>query len=204
MLELLEEPKYLHLAQQELDQVVGRDRMVEESDLPNLPLLRAIVKESWRLGLSGLLLPRYAMEDTQVGGYDIPANTTVLVNVRGISRDPAAWPEPDRFYPERFLERSVRPLFCCIAGFYESFILSIARDPHDSLISALAKHHLTPQMNYFHCQTSCCCSEPAPLMPGTVIPAGRTSMPPEDSISNFWCLVRAAGRALVLTWEPSW
>lgn len=70
MEDLLREPKYLQMAHQELDQVVGHDRKVEESDLPNLPLLRAIIKESWRRSTfgSGMLLPRCATHLRHAGG----------------------------------------------------------------------------------------------------------------------------------------
>lgn len=39
----------------------------------------------------------------QSGGYDIPANTAVLLNIFSISRDPKWWKDPLEFYPDRFL-----------------------------------------------------------------------------------------------------
>lgn len=104
--ELLRQPEHLKRAQEELDRVVGRQRQVDEADLPNLPFLGAVMKESWRMHpFSAILFPRVCAQDTQLAGYDIPANTTVLVNIHGIAHDPAVWPDPHRFLPQRFLDR---------------------------------------------------------------------------------------------------
>ncbi|KAF0933913.1 hypothetical protein E2562_020043, partial [Oryza meyeriana var. granulata] len=90
MSEVLRNPRVLAKATEELDRVVGRHRLVAEEDIPNLPYLEAIVKESMRLHpVVPLLIPRVSREDASVGGYDIPAGTRVLVNVWAIGRDPA-------------------------------------------------------------------------------------------------------------------
>ncbi|KAM0072312.1 putative flavonoid 3'-monooxygenase [Helianthus debilis subsp. tardiflorus] len=66
---------------EEIDQVVGKSRLVQESDIPNLPYLQAIIKELLRLHLATPLIPRLSTQDCIVGGYHIPRNTTTLVNV---------------------------------------------------------------------------------------------------------------------------
>ncbi|KAL6649971.1 hypothetical protein ACP70R_014195 [Stipagrostis hirtigluma subsp. patula] len=103
--ELLRKPNVLAKATEELDRVVGRDRLVVEGDIPSLPYLEAIVKETMRLYPVGpLLSPRLSREDVRVGGYDIPAGTRVLVNVWAIGRDPAVWGDAAaEFRPERFI-----------------------------------------------------------------------------------------------------
>ena len=91
-------------AQEELDLKVGRDRWVEQSDIPNLVYLKAIVKETLRLyGPAPLLVPHEAMEDCCVGGYHIPKGTRLLVNAWKLHRDLAVWSNPKEFRPERFL-----------------------------------------------------------------------------------------------------
>jgi flavonoid 3'-monooxygenase len=91
-------------AQEELDNIVGRDRLISESDLPRLTFLNAIIKEIFRLHPSTpLLLPRMASEECEVAGYHIPSGTELLVNLWGIARDPALWPNPLEFRPARFL-----------------------------------------------------------------------------------------------------
>ncbi|CAM8971616.1 unnamed protein product [Rhodiola kirilowii] len=108
--ELMRHPKLLLQAQQEIDTVVGRDRLVTELDIPNLPLLQAIVKETFRLHPSTpLSLPRMASESCEIDGYHVPKGATLLVNVWAISRDPEAWDEPLEFRPSRFMPGGERP-----------------------------------------------------------------------------------------------
>ncbi|XP_047060863.1 flavonoid 3'-monooxygenase CYP75B3-like [Lolium rigidum] len=103
--ELIRHRDVLIQAQRELDDVVGHDRLVTESDLPRLTFLTAVIKETFRLHPSTpLSLPRVAAEDCEVEGYRIPKGTTLLVNVWAIARDPASWgPDALEFRPARFL-----------------------------------------------------------------------------------------------------
>ncbi|CAD5165383.1 cytochrome P450 93A3-like [Musa acuminata AAA Group] len=103
--ELINHPEILHKAREELDAVVGKNRLVEESDIPNLPYLQSIVKETLRLHPTGPLILRRSNNDSKIDGYDVPANTTVFVNVWAIGRDPERWSDPLEFYPERFMEK---------------------------------------------------------------------------------------------------
>nr|XP_023928106.1 flavonoid 3'-monooxygenase [Quercus suber]POE91203.1 flavonoid 3'-monooxygenase [Quercus suber] len=105
--ELIRHPKILAQVQQELDSVVGRDRLVGELDLAQLTYLQAVVKETFRLHPSTpLSLPRMAAESCEIDGYHIPKGSTLLVNVWAIARDPKQWINPLEFRPERFLPGS--------------------------------------------------------------------------------------------------
>ncbi|RDX75782.1 Cytochrome P450 82C2 [Mucuna pruriens] len=101
---LLNHPKVLNAAQQELDTHVGKERWVQESDIKNLNYLQAIIKETLRLyppaPLTGI---REAMEDCCVAGYHVPKGTRLLINLWNLQRDPQVWSNPDEFQPERFL-----------------------------------------------------------------------------------------------------
>lgn len=44
------------------------------------------------------------MQDTTLGGYDIPKNTTILIGMHSVSMDKEIWTDPDVFRPERFLD----------------------------------------------------------------------------------------------------
>nr|AIC73642.1 flavonoid 3'-hydroxylase [Anthurium andraeanum] len=102
--ELIRHPRLLAEAQREMDSVVGRGRLVSDDDLAGLPFLQAVVKETFRLHPSTpLSLPRASTGSCEVGGYHIPGGATLLVNVWAIARDPAVWPCPLEFRPERFL-----------------------------------------------------------------------------------------------------
>ncbi|OWM74469.1 xanthotoxin 5-hydroxylase CYP82C2-like [Punica granatum] len=101
---LINNRRVLKKAQQELDTVVGPNRPVHESDIKNLPYIRAIIEETFRLYPPGpLLAPRECIEDCTVAGYSVPAGTRLVVNTWKIQRDPTVWTDPLEFRPERFL-----------------------------------------------------------------------------------------------------
>ncbi|EOA16477.1 hypothetical protein CARUB_v10004631mg [Capsella rubella] len=100
---LLNHPEVISKARAEIDKRVGLDRLIEESDLSELPYLKNIVLETLRLHpATPLLVPHMASEDCKVGSYDMPRGTTLLVNAWAIHRDPNTWDDPDSFKPERF------------------------------------------------------------------------------------------------------
>ncbi|WCJ22121.1 Cytochrome P450 76T24 [Euphorbia peplus] len=110
MIELLLNPETLRKARAEIEQVIGRDNMIKESDVAQLPYLRAIIKETLRLHPAvPLLLPREARENVEIGGYTIPKGSQLMVNVWAIGRDPNVWENPDMFTPERFLGSEMDP-----------------------------------------------------------------------------------------------
>ena len=101
---LLNNKHALKRAQEELDLKVGRGRWVEESDIPNLLYLQAVIKETLRLyTATPLSAPHEAMEDCHVAGYHIPKGTRLFVNAWKLHRDPSVWSDPEDFQPERFL-----------------------------------------------------------------------------------------------------
>ncbi|GJW87549.1 cytochrome P450 93A3-like protein [Tanacetum coccineum] len=91
-------------AREEIYRVVGRNRLVQESDIPNLPYLQAIVKENFRLHPSTTLIQRKSPRDCTVAGYHIPANANVLINIWTLHRDPNHWEKPHEFRSERFMD----------------------------------------------------------------------------------------------------
>lgn len=101
---LLNHLHVLKKAQEELDFFVGKDRLVEESDIENLVYLQAIIKEAFRLYPPGPVIPRATMEDcTLSNGYHVAAGTHILLNVWKIQHDERVWSNPFEFQPERFL-----------------------------------------------------------------------------------------------------
>ena len=92
-------------AQDELDDQVGKERIVNESDINKLVYLQAIVKETLRLytgaPLSG---PReFTNKDCTIGGYHVPKGTQLIPNLWKIQTDHHKWSDPLNFKPERFL-----------------------------------------------------------------------------------------------------
>ncbi|XP_057420547.1 flavonoid 3'-monooxygenase CYP75B137-like [Lotus japonicus] len=105
MAEMMHKPEVMKRVQDELEGVVGKDNMVEESHLHQLPYLLAVMKETLRLHPTvPLLVPHCPSEATSTGGYTIPKGSRVFVNVWAIHRDPSIWEKPLEFDPERFLD----------------------------------------------------------------------------------------------------
>ncbi|KAK1549782.1 hypothetical protein Q3G72_007762 [Acer saccharum] len=108
MSELMKQPNLIEKATEELDRVIGRERWVEEKDIPQLPYINAIMKETMRKHpVAVLLAPHLAQEDCNVAGYDIRKGTRVFINSWSIGRDSSFWDEPEEFRPERFLQGKV-------------------------------------------------------------------------------------------------
>ncbi|CAJ1976860.1 unnamed protein product [Sphenostylis stenocarpa] len=109
MAELLRNPKVMQKAREELIQVIGSSNVeVTESDIPKLPYIQAIVKETLRLHPPvPLLLPYVAGHDVEVSGYTIHKGNQVLINAWSIGRNPQFWDEPLLFQPERFLRSNI-------------------------------------------------------------------------------------------------
>ncbi|KAI0331701.1 cytochrome P450 [Cubamyces sp. BRFM 1775] len=98
-------PEVQKRAQEELDAVVGPDRLPELTDRPSLTYINAIIKEvlRWHI-ITPLGVSHRCTEDNVYRGWVIPENATVMANVWGILHDPERFPEPDAFRPERFLK----------------------------------------------------------------------------------------------------
>ncbi|KFK35936.1 hypothetical protein AALP_AA4G056300 [Arabis alpina] len=103
MAELINHPEILKRLREEIESVVGKTRLVQETDLSNLPYLQAVVKEALRLHPHSPILVRTATEGCKIGGFYIPQNTTMVINSYAVMRDPNKWENPDEFQPERFL-----------------------------------------------------------------------------------------------------
>lgn len=103
MAELLNHPEAFQKVRNEIESVTQNVRLVEESDIPNLPYLQAVVKETLRLYPPGPVTTRECRQDCKINCFDVPAKTAVAVNLYAIMRDPDSWDDPNEFRPERFL-----------------------------------------------------------------------------------------------------
>ncbi|XP_020012289.2 cytochrome P450 11B2, mitochondrial [Castor canadensis] len=70
-----------------------------------LPLLRAAIKETLRLYPVGVFLERMQQSDLVLQNYHIPAGTLVLFHLYAMGRNPAVFPRPERYSPQRWLDR---------------------------------------------------------------------------------------------------
>ncbi|KAJ3733363.1 cytochrome P450 [Lentinula guzmanii] len=85
-------PEIAHRAQEELDRVVGRDRLPNAEDEPNLPYVRAIIKEV-----------RKVFEDFTYEGQFIPKGTVVVLNCYTLHHNSERYENPWQFNPDRYL-----------------------------------------------------------------------------------------------------
>jgi cytochrome P450 len=77
-------------------------RMPTVADLPHLPYTRMVLEEAMRLYPPAWMIARAARAADVIGGYPIPAGTTVFLSPYLTHRHPAVWAEPEQFDPDRF------------------------------------------------------------------------------------------------------
>ncbi|KAL2488494.1 Cytochrome [Forsythia ovata] len=103
--EMINQPEILKRALEELDIVVGRDRLVQESDATYLKYVKACAREAFRIHpIAPFNVPHVSIEDATVSGYFIPKGSHVLLSRPGLGRNPRIWEEPLKFKPERHLK----------------------------------------------------------------------------------------------------
>ncbi|MFC6785806.1 cytochrome P450 [Halobaculum halobium] len=90
---------------EELDETL--DGPPTATDLDELSVLDRVVHETMRLYPPVHAIPRVAREPVSVGGYTLPADTTVLLSTWSLHRDPRWYDEPETFDPTRW--RSTTP-----------------------------------------------------------------------------------------------
>ncbi|XP_050128231.1 ent-kaurene oxidase-like isoform X1 [Malus sylvestris] len=105
MYELAKHPKRQERLHEEIQNACGCDKVSEEH-LSQLPYLNAVFHETLRKHSPvPVALTKYVDEDTQLGGYYIPAGTQIAVNLYGCNMDKNKWDMPEEWKPERFLEK---------------------------------------------------------------------------------------------------
>ncbi|CAN6584431.1 unnamed protein product [Malus baccata var. baccata] len=108
MSELLRHPRVMKKLQNEVRGTVGNKTDITEDDLVGMHYLKAVIKEALRLHPPlPLLLPRISTQDVKINGYNIKANTLVIVNAWQIGRDPKSYNNPEEYEPERFLSSDI-------------------------------------------------------------------------------------------------
>jgi cytochrome P450 len=103
---LAKHPEVAEKLEEEASRVLG-GRIATFEDLPRLEYTERVLQESLRLYPPAWVFERAAVEADEVGGYSIPAGTTIAVCPYALHRNPAYWENPETFDPDRFLpERS--------------------------------------------------------------------------------------------------
>ncbi|KAK4067389.1 uncharacterized protein Triagg1_7569 [Trichoderma aggressivum f. europaeum] len=110
VLAMIMNPDVQRKAQEEIDNVVGPDRLPSRADQENLPYVNAIVKESLRyFPVAPMGVPHMATEEVFFRGYRIPSGSYILPAAWWFLHDPETYANPAEFDPERFLEPRNEP-----------------------------------------------------------------------------------------------
>lgn len=100
-------PEIVKRAQEEIDRVIGTDRLPTYEDRPNLPYLECIMKEVFRFNPAVPIgIPHQSTRDDVYRGWTIPGQSMILPNIWCMMRDEQYFPEPEEFRPDRYLSES--------------------------------------------------------------------------------------------------
>lgn len=78
------------------------DRTPDQEDLARLPFTTTVIQETMRLYPPVWGLTRKSLLADEVGGFQLPAKSDVMISPYTLHRHPGFWPDPDEFRPERF------------------------------------------------------------------------------------------------------
>jgi cytochrome P450 len=109
---LAENPAAQDMLTEEVDRILG-GRPVTVTDLAQLPYSRMVIQEAMRLYPPAWITSRYAIQDVDIDGYLIPANSVVIASPYLMHHHPRYWQDPEAFIPTRFLthEDSVKAAY---------------------------------------------------------------------------------------------
>ncbi|XP_063284969.1 cytochrome P450 2W1-like isoform X1 [Pelobates fuscus] len=99
--------KYPHIQKkihEEIDNVIGTERVPQWDDQKNLQYCLAVVHEIQRFSTIFQYLPHSTLTDTHFRGYFIPKGTQVIPLLTSILYDETQWETPYEFNPNHFLD----------------------------------------------------------------------------------------------------
>ncbi|KAG9300639.1 hypothetical protein G9A89_023437 [Geosiphon pyriformis] len=101
---LANHPEFQQKAHEELDKVVGRERLPNVSDFNSLPYIQSLIKETLRWRPTNPAPLRFLEKDDEYLGYHIPKNSFIYLNIYALNFDENRYQNPDVFNPDRFLD----------------------------------------------------------------------------------------------------
>lgn len=104
---LSKHPEVYDRLRDEVDEVLG-GRTPTYEDVPNLRYTTMILYESLRLYPPLWIVTRMPLEDDEIGGYHVPAGTSILISSFVTHRHAGFWENPEGFEPERFTPEAMK------------------------------------------------------------------------------------------------
>ncbi|XP_052865555.1 cytochrome P450 4d1-like [Anopheles cruzii] len=109
ILQLAKHPEVQQRLYEEIDRLLGAEKQsvpLTHTMLQEFTYLDMVIKESLRLVPPVPLIGRKLLEDMEINGAIVPAGTSISIQIYSIHRNPAIYPDPERFDPERFSEHN--------------------------------------------------------------------------------------------------
>lgn len=142
---------FVHRDRRVLDRLLAEiDALGPDPDpesVARLPYLGAVCDETLRLRPPASIAPRLARAPFRLRGHDIPPGTAVIASITMAHLDPARYPSPEAFRPERFLERKYSPFEFlpfgggarrCLGAAFAAYEMKLV------LATLLSKHRFSP------------------------------------------------------------
>ncbi|KAJ3492026.1 hypothetical protein NLI96_g262 [Meripilus lineatus] len=108
ILAMLRHPEAQEKARNEIDRVVGRDRLPDFSDRESLPMVECVIRETFRLYHPlPLGVPHCSTADDVYKGMFIPKGTIVVANSVSMGLNERVYAHPHEFWPERYLPKPI-------------------------------------------------------------------------------------------------
>uniref|UniRef100_A0A8R1E0I3 Cytochrome P450 n=1 Tax=Caenorhabditis japonica TaxID=281687 RepID=A0A8R1E0I3_CAEJA len=104
---VLNDSKIQQKLHEEMDRVIGSDRLITTADKNDLPYMNAVINESQRCAnLLPLNLQHATTRDIVLDGYRIPAGTGVVAQISTVMNDEKVFTDPEVFNPDRFIDEN--------------------------------------------------------------------------------------------------
>jgi cytochrome P450 len=106
---LSQHPEVAQKLHDEVDTVLGQ-RAPTLEDLPRLQYVDMVIKETLRIYPPAWILGRQAVQDVELGGYEIQKGSMAFVSPYIQHHDPRWFEQPEEFRPERFSEENEKKI----------------------------------------------------------------------------------------------